>query len=127
MSAPVSFHLLETTIDAIHHAYQSGQLTARQLVQLYVDRITAYDQTGPTINAIITLNAHALDEADQLDRAYRTSGFMGPLHGIPVVVKDQADDVGLAGLPALLSGSRLLCRGAVETRGRHYPGENHPG
>ena len=95
MSAPVSFHLLETTIDAIHHAYQSGQLAARQLVQLYVDRITAYDQTGPTINAIITLNAHALDEADQLDRAYRTSGFMGPLHGIPVVVKDQADVVGL--------------------------------
>ena len=62
---------------------------------MYVDRITAYDQTGPTINAIITLNAHALDTADRLDGAYRTAGFMGPLHGIPVVVKDQADVVGL--------------------------------
>jgi Asp-tRNA(Asn)/Glu-tRNA(Gln) amidotransferase A subunit family amidase len=95
MSAPGTFQLLETTIDALHHAYQSGQLTARQLVQMYVDRITAYDQTGPTINAIITLNAHALDDADRLDGVYRTAGFMGPLHGIPVVVKDQADVVGL--------------------------------
>jgi amidase len=83
----------------MHHAYQSGQLTARQLVQRYVDRIAAYDKTGPTMNAIITLNAHALDEADRLDVAYRTSGFMGPLHGIPVVVKDQAD---VAGLPTTL-------------------------
>jgi amidase len=86
MSAPVTFHLLETTIDAMHHADQSGQLTARHLVQMYIDRIAAYDQTGPTMNAIITLNAHALDAADRLDVAYRSSGCVGPLHGILVVV-----------------------------------------
>jgi amidase len=95
MSAPGAFHLLETTIDAIHQAYQSGQLTARHLVQMYLDRIAAYDQTGPTINALITLNAHALDEADRLDSACKASGFVGPLHGIPVVVKDQADVTGM--------------------------------
>src|SRR5262249_44075866 len=73
----------------------SGQLTARHLVQMYLDRIAAYDQTGPTINAIITLNTHALAEAAQLDVALQASGFVGPLHGIPIVVKDQADVTGM--------------------------------
>jgi len=99
MSASAAFRLLETTIDAIHQAYKAGQLTARQLVQLYLDRIEAYDQTGPTINAIITRNNTALAEAERLDAACKTSGFVGPLHGIPVVVKDQAD---VAGLPTTL-------------------------
>ena len=99
MSSAVAFNLLETTIDEIHRAYKSGQLTTRQLVQMYVDRIAAYDKTGPTINAIITLNATALAEADRLDAAFQASGFVGPLHGIPVVVKDQAD---VAGMPTTL-------------------------
>jgi amidase len=104
MSAPVAFPLLEATIDAIHQAYKARQLTARQLVQLYLDRIEAYDQTGPAINAIITRNAAALAEADRLDAAFLASGFVGPLHGIPVVVKDQAD---VAGMPTTL-GSVLF-------------------
>ena len=104
MSAPVAFPLLEATIDAIHQAYKARQLTARQLVQLYLDRIEAYDQTGPAINAIITRNAAALAEADRLDAALLASGFVGPLHGIPVVVKDQAD---VAGMPTTL-GSVLF-------------------
>ena len=104
MRAPVAFPLLEATIDAIHQAYKARQLTARQLVQLYLDRIEAYDQTGPAINAIITRNAAALAEADRLDAALVASGFVGPLHGIPVVVKDQAD---VAGMPTTL-GSVLF-------------------
>ena len=104
MSSAVAFNLLETTIDEIHHAYKSGQLTTRQLVQMYVDRIAAYDKTGPTINAIITLNTTALEEADRIDAAFKASGFVGPLHGIPVVVKDQAD---AAGMPTTL-GSVLF-------------------
>src|SRR5215831_1218403 len=104
MSSAVAFNLLETTIDTIHQAYQSGQLTVRQLVQMYGDRIAAYDRAGPTINAMITLNAKVLEEADQIDAAFKTSGFVGPLHGIPVVVKDQAD---VAGLPTTL-GSVLF-------------------
>ena len=71
---------------------------------MYVDRIAAYDKTGPTINAIITLNAKALEAADRLDAALKASGFVGPLHGIPVVVKDQAN---VAGMPTTL-GSVLF-------------------
>jgi Asp-tRNA(Asn)/Glu-tRNA(Gln) amidotransferase A subunit family amidase len=100
----MTFSVLETTIDDIHAAYKSGQLTCRQLVQMYLDRIEAYDKKGPAINAIITLNSAAINEADRLDAAFKTSGFVGPLHGIPVVVKDQAD---AAGMPTTL-GSVLF-------------------
>ena len=75
MSSPAAFNLMETTIEAIHQAYKSGQLTSHQLVQMYVDRIGAYDQTGPSINAIITLNATALEEADRIDTAFQAAGF----------------------------------------------------
>jgi Asp-tRNA(Asn)/Glu-tRNA(Gln) amidotransferase A subunit family amidase len=89
------FDVMETTVAKIHRAYAAGTLTARQLVQLYLERIEAYDQKGPRINSIITLNEAALEEADRLDRAYRTSGLVGPLHGIPVMLKDQIDAKGM--------------------------------
>jgi Asp-tRNA(Asn)/Glu-tRNA(Gln) amidotransferase A subunit family amidase len=95
----MAFNILETTIDEIHAAYKSGELTCRQLAQMYLGRIEAYDKKGPALNAIITLNAKALEEADRLDAALKASGFVGPLHGIPVVVKDQAD---AAGMPTTL-------------------------
>src|SRR3990172_10607597 len=98
------FRLLEATIEDIHAAYKSGQLTSRQLVQLYLDRIEAYDKKGPSINAIITLNPKALEEAARLDAAFKTSGFVGPLHGIPIIIKDQIDT---KGMPTTL-GSVLL-------------------
>jgi Asp-tRNA(Asn)/Glu-tRNA(Gln) amidotransferase A subunit family amidase len=82
---------METTIADIHAAYGSGALSARQLVQTYLERIDAYDQKGPAINALISLNPGALDEADRLDAAFKDSGLVGPLHGIPVIIKDQAD------------------------------------
>lgn len=89
------FQIVETSIDDIHAGYKSGKLTARQLVQGYLDRISAYDKGGPNINSIITLNPRALEEADKLDAAYKRSGFVGPLHGIPVVVKDEIDAAGM--------------------------------
>jgi len=98
------FNLVEATIDDIHAAYKSGQLTCRQLVQIYLDRIEAFDKKGPAINAIITINSDALKEADRLDAAYKASGSVGPLHGIPVIVKDQAD---VKGMPTTL-GSVLF-------------------
>ena len=104
MAAVDAFELVETTIADIHAAYQSGRLTARQLVQAYLDRIDAYDQKGPGINALISLNPRALEEADRLDAAFRSSGFAGPLHGIPMVMKDQGD---IAELPTTL-GSVLF-------------------
>jgi len=99
-----AFDLVETTIDKIHAAYISGQLTCQQLVQMYLDRIDAFDRKGPAINAIITVNPSALKEAARLDAAYGASGPVGPLHGIPVIIKDQAD---VKGMPTTL-GSVLF-------------------
>lgn len=90
-----SFNVLEVTIDDIHSAYKSARLTARQLVQMYLARIAAYDKKGPAINAIIAVNSRALEEADRLDAAFKASGLGGPLHGIPVILKDQADAKGM--------------------------------
>ena len=89
------FQIMETSIDEIHAAYKSGKLTAHQLVQQYLDRISAYDQQGPKINSIITVNPKALEEADKLDAQHKKSGLVGPLHGIPVLVKDEIDTAGM--------------------------------
>ena len=101
---PRPFHLDEATIASVHDAYRAGHLTAHRLVQLYVNRIEAYDRKGPSINAIITINPKALEDADRLDAAFKSSGLVGPLHGIPVILKDQMD---AKGMPTTL-GSILL-------------------
>ncbi len=93
------FNLLETSIDDVRTALKSGRLTAHQLVQGYLDRIDAFDKHGPTINSIITLNPRALEDADRLDAAFKSSGPVGPLHGIPILVKDEID---VAGTPTTL-------------------------
>ncbi len=89
------FNIIEATIGSVHSAYRSGQLTARRLVQLYLDRIETYDKKGPAINAIITINPLAIGEAERLDAVFERSGFVGPLHGIPVIMKDQGDAKGM--------------------------------
>src|SRR5947199_7926400 len=89
------FPVVEASIDGIHMAFRSGRLTARQLVQSYLDRINAYDKQGPNINSVITINPDALAEADRLDAAFRSSGLAGPLHGIAILVKDEIDTAGL--------------------------------
>jgi amidase len=86
-----TFDVVEATIAEIHEAMEAGELTARQLVQLYLDRIEAYDKKGPAINAIITINPSALARAEELDSVFAVSGMVGPLHGIPVIVKDNYD------------------------------------
>ncbi len=85
------FRLLEATIDSIHGAMRAGQLSSRQLVQLYLARINAYDHQAPALNSIQTINPAALEEADRLDAQLSASGPAGPLHGIPVMVKDQVE------------------------------------
>ena len=87
-SAATPFTLEEASIADAHQAMQSGQLTARQLVEAYLRRIDAYDKKGPSINAVLQLNPKALEEADRLDAAFKASGFVGPLHGIPFFIKD---------------------------------------
>lgn len=91
-----TFRLEEATIEDIHAAFRSGELTCRRLVELYLARIEAYDRSGPHLNSIITVNPNVLDEAEELDRSFEGSGeFAGPLHGIPVLVKDQAETAGI--------------------------------
>jgi amidase len=85
------FQLLETTIFEAHDAMQAGRLTCRQLVQGYLDRIEAYDQQGPHLNSVQHLNPRALEQADSLDGVFRAGGPAGPLHCVPVLLKDQVE------------------------------------
>src|SRR5215469_13601869 len=78
----------EATIADIHSAIESRELTCRQLVQMYIDRIEAYDKRGPALNAIIMINPKALAVADDLDAKFARSGMSGPLHCVPLIVKD---------------------------------------
>src|ERR1700686_3164267 len=86
-----SFHLLEATIDDVHAALRCGGTTGRELVELYVKRVAAYDKSGPSLNAVQAVNPRALQEADRLDAAFKASGPVGALHCIPVLVKDQLE------------------------------------
>ncbi len=85
------FHLLEATISDVRQALQSGQMSCRQLVELYLQRIEAYDRAGPGLTAIQNLNPDAIRIAEELDQAYQSSGPVGPLHCIPTLVKDQVE------------------------------------
>jgi len=104
MNGASAFTLEEATIETIHAAYKAKTLTVRRLVEMYLERIARFDKAGPTLNALISLNPDALNEANRLDAAFASSGFTGPLHGIPVVVKDQID---MKGIPTTL-GSVLF-------------------
>ncbi|HEX7024798.1 MAG TPA: amidase, partial [Gemmatimonadales bacterium] len=74
---------------------RAGALTCRTLVERYLSRIAAYDKTGPAINSLIAVNPRALETADSLDRRFRTGGPAGPLHCIPVIVKDNFETTDL--------------------------------
>ncbi|GHO82930.1 amidase [Dictyobacter formicarum] len=81
-------HLEEVTINELQASMAEGKLTARQLVEYYVERIHAIDQNGPTLKSIIELNPDALEIADTLDQERIKQSVRGPLHGIPVIIKD---------------------------------------
>jgi Asp-tRNA(Asn)/Glu-tRNA(Gln) amidotransferase A subunit family amidase len=83
-----SFSIDEATIAGIHAAFKAKTLTCRQLVTMYLRRIDSVDKKGPAYNAIILTNPKALDVADSLDRRYAREGPVGPLHCVPMVVKD---------------------------------------
>src|SRR5437763_458741 len=85
---PAPFQLEETTIAQIESAIRGGSLTCRALVDRYLARIEAYDKQGPSLNAIVLVNPEAAKAADDLDRRFRQSGPVGPLHCVPVIVKD---------------------------------------
>src|SRR5437762_705258 len=78
----------EATIADIHAALSAKTLTCRALVQMYLERIAAYDKKGPALNAIVVTNPDALKLADTLDARFALSGPVGPLHCVPLIVKD---------------------------------------
>ncbi|HEX2136930.1 MAG TPA: amidase family protein [Microvirga sp.] len=85
------FKLSEATIADVHAAMRDGRLTARRLTELYLARIEAYDQKGPALKATLFVNPKALQIADDLDAKFKASGPVGPLHGIPVLLKDNVN------------------------------------
>ncbi len=88
---PRAFHLQEATIADVHAALNSRAITCRALVDLYLARIEAYNKSGPAINAVQNINPHARQEAERLDAAFLSTGPVGPLHCVPVLVKDQVE------------------------------------
>jgi Asp-tRNA(Asn)/Glu-tRNA(Gln) amidotransferase A subunit family amidase len=92
--SPPTFRVEEATIADIHNALKSGHLTCRSLVEHYLRRIETFDKNGPAINAIVLTNPDALKQADALDTRAK-SGFAGPLHCIPMIVKDNFETIGL--------------------------------
>ncbi|MEO1429879.1 MAG: amidase family protein [Cyanobacteria bacterium J06633_8] len=91
LSAPSTFNLQEATVKDIQKAYSFGALSIEELTQLYLNRITAYDDQGPAISAVISVNPDALDKARELDAKLRNQGADGALYGIPVLLKDNYD------------------------------------
>jgi len=89
------FEVEEATIAGVHAAMLSGRLTCRALVDAYLRRIRAYDKNGPGVNAIVTVNPDARTLADALDRRFAQSGLTGPLHCVPLIVKDNFETKGL--------------------------------
>ncbi|MGH7500433.1 MAG: amidase [Longimicrobiales bacterium] len=87
-SRVASFELDELTIDSSQEGLASGRWTSRRLVELYLGRIDAIDRSGPMLRSVIETNVDALDIADQLDEERRGGRVRGPLHGIPILVKD---------------------------------------
>ena len=92
-AAGVAFDVQEKTIVELQAALTSGAVTSRSLVLGYLARIRAYDQLGPQLNAMIAMNPKVLEIADALDRERAAGRVRGPLHGIPIVVKDNFETV----------------------------------
>jgi amidase len=98
--------VVERTIDESQRDMAEGRTTARALTAAHLARIAAYDKQGPALNAMIALNPRALEDADALDAERRLGKVRGPLHGIPIVVKDNYEtrDMATTGGSVALAG-----------------------
>jgi amidase len=103
-----TLNLDEATVADLNAAFAAGTLTAERLTALSLARIAAYDRQGPNLRAVLTLNPKALETARALDAEWKKSGPRSPLHGIPVVLKDNYDT---ADLPT--TGGSILLEGAM--------------
>jgi amidase len=120
------FDYLEATVAQLQQAMQQGKLTSVKLTKAYIQRIIDLDQNGPGVNAVIEFNPDALDIAKQMDQMRKHGHVLGPLHGIPVLLKDNVDtgdklqtsagSFALVGKPALQDSTvaaKLRAGGAV--------------
>jgi amidase len=89
--AAETFELSTATIADINAAFDAGTLTSEKLVSLCLARVAAFDDAGPMLNAVLALNPKAIEEARSLDRERKTKGPRSPLHGIPILLKDNID------------------------------------
>lgn len=104
IESPDGFDPIEATIHDVRSSILSGDATAEEIVQAYLDRIEVYDDV---LNSIINVNPNALDRAKELDEKFDDSGLVGPLHGVPTVLKDNYDtgDMPTTGGSLALEGS----------------------
>jgi amidase len=103
--------LEEITVDQLQERYENGNLTASQVTRAYLDRIEDIDRNGPGLNAIITVNPNALEIADSLDQERQNGTVRGPLHGVPIILKDNIDTYDMP----TTAGSRFM-EGSVPTK-----------
>jgi len=104
-NADDQFELSEITIDTLQDKMAAGTYTSRSIIEMYLKRIAAIDKKGPKLNAIIELNPDALTMADAMDAERKNGKVRGPMHGIPVLVKDNVD---IAGKMMTTAGSLAL-------------------
>jgi len=107
---PPTAHLVTTTASALVDDLASGRTTSAELTRALLDRIAAIDDAGPALRAVLAVSADALDQAAALDGERAAGAVRGPLHGIPVLVKDNIEAVGLPGT----AGSLALAGRVVE-------------
>ena len=125
-SSADSFELEEATIARLQEGMRGGKWSAREIAEKYIERIEKYDRKGASLNSVIELNPDALSIASELDRERKTRGARSPLHGIPILLKDNIDtadrmqttagSLALVGQPAprdAFVAERLRAAGAV--------------
>ena len=107
LSAQRTIDLDAATIADVNAAFAKGTLTSERLTQMFLARIDAYDRKGPSLRSVITVNPKALDTARAMDAERKTKGPRSPLHGIPIILKDNIDtaDMPTTGGSVLLDGS----------------------
>ncbi len=107
----VPFELDEITVNKLADGFKTGRYTIRSIAELYISRINEIDKKGPALNTVIELNPEALSIADSLDKELKEKGSRGPLHGIPILIKDNIDT----------ADKMLTTAGSLALMGSHPP------
>ena len=106
------FELDEITIDELQHKMQSGEYTSKSITKMYLKRIEEIDRNGPAINSVIEINPEAVDIAEAMDEERKAGKVRGPLHGIPVLIKDNIN----SGDKMMTTAGSLALAGNIATK-----------